>query len=255
MALIPGTTTEWEDIQVKLGNFAPREQELSRDEIEAQLIAAAEDVDVFAKTSLSTLERLCENDGAQDDELLELERIRNRRLEEMQSLRARPFGCVGAPLSRASFVTEVTEASRKSLVVTHLLSHRSAYCDEMKKLFDYLAKKYPEVKFCRGVASEVVGSAFPESNLPYVVVYSNGNCVDQLNRAKAEEVLSSIKKHRVKGLKADSEDESEPELTHSGVTRLVMNRVGKGYQEDEDLDDDREFSSVFLNKHVLRRRY
>ena len=72
MALVPGTTTDWEDIQVKLGNFAPRTKSASRNEIESTLIEAAEQVETIALQSTRTLERLCEHDGGNDDDLLEI---------------------------------------------------------------------------------------------------------------------------------------------------------------------------------------
>ena len=251
MALVPGTTTDWEDIQVKLGNFAPREKVPCRNEIEASLIEAAEQVETFALQSMRTLERLCEHDGGNDDELIEIERIRNRRLEEMKSKLVKPFGSIGAPISHASFTTEVTDASNHHLVVCHLMSHKSVYCAEMNKVFEHLARKYPSIKFCVGVANEVIVGDFPESNLPYVVVYSGGACVAQIPRATASSVITAVTQNKTKDDDSDSSS-SDREDDHRGLPGMVINRVSRNYR-DNDVDDDREFSSTFLNRHVLRR--
>jgi hypothetical protein len=253
MALVPGTTTDWDDIQVKLGNFAPREHVPSRNDVEASLVEAAEQVEAFAMQSMRTLERLCEHDGGNDEELLEFERIRNRRLEELKTRSSKPFGSVGPPVSHAAFTTEVTEASNHYLVVCHLMSHRSIYCSEMNKVIEHLAKKYPEIKFCTGVASEVIVGEFPESNLPYVVVYSGGACVAQIPRATTAAVVAAVNQHRSKGHDSDA-SQSESEEDHRGIPGMVINRVSRNYR-DNDVDDDREYSSTFLNRHVLRRTH
>jgi len=251
MALVPGTTTDWEDIQVKLGNFAPREKLPTRNEVESSLIEAAEQVETFALQSMRTLDRLCEHDGGNDDELIEIERIRNRRMEELKSRSPKPFGSIGASVTHASFTDDVTEASKHHLVVCHLMSHKSVYCAEMNKVIKHLAEKYADTKFCLGVASEVIVGDFPESNLPYVVVYSGGACVAQLPRATASAVISAVNKHRTRSDDSESSG-SERDEDRSGIPGMVINRVSRNHRED-DLNDDREYSSTFLNRHVLRR--
>ena len=129
------------------------------------------------------------------------------------------------------------------------MSHKSVHCTEMSKLIQHMAEKYPSVKFCQGVATEVITGEFPASNLPYVVIYSGGTCVEQLSRATASSVIKSVKKHMVKD--DDESDSSCDNDEEDGKFRI--NRVERNYREDVDVEDDREFSSNFLNRHILRR--
>ncbi len=242
MSLLPGGTTEWEDIQVRLGNFAPREAEPTRDEVEEQLLDAATQVDVLAKSSLRTLDRLIEHDGGDDDELRELERIRNARLEELVRKKSEIcFGRVFGGVNKQNFVDQVTKASEKSPVLCHMFAHRSVLCGEVTKVFEFLANRHKSIKFVSGVASEIVGAEFPESNLPFVVFYHHGACVQQIPRARPEDVARLVAESTAQ-TRPDSDSEHED---ISDLSRQVISRANA---------DDREYSSLFFNRHVLRRK-
>lgn len=230
---------------MRLGNFAPREQLPSRDEIEQQLLDAAEQVDVLAKSSLKTLDRLIENDGGDDEELRELERIRNARMEELLKKQSEiSFGRVITGVNKQNFVDEVTKASERTPVVCHMFAYRSVYCGEVTKVLEFLAPRHESIKFVSGVASEIVGADFPEENLPFVVIYQHGKCSQQISRARPEEVA------RLVASLVSTRPESSDDEEISDISRAVMSRAAF----NRDQDDDREYSSQFFNRHVLRRR-
>jgi hypothetical protein len=239
MSLLPGGTTEWEDIQVRLGNFAPRERSPTREETENQLLNAAEEVDVLAKSSIPTLDRLIEHDGGAEDDLRDIERIRNARLEELQRRQASlTFGRVFPDVNKQNFIHQVTNASQSVPVLCLMFSHRSAFCSEMLRIFDFLAAKYKSIKFVSGVASEILATDFPDSKLPYIVLYQHGQCTQQLARPRPEAVASLVASLQCHG----SDDEEISDLSREVLAKA-----------DREKDDDREYSSLFFNRHVLRR--
>jgi len=86
MALTPGGTTEWQDIHVKLGNFAERKEEESDDKKEQRRVAAAEN-------TVGIENYVSENHNADDENVLA--QLRQRRLEEMKAAsKTRHFGYI-----------------------------------------------------------------------------------------------------------------------------------------------------------------
>ena len=88
-----GVTTEWEDIQVKMGNWKPREYVPTNEDIAQANLEAVEEVDEFKGREKQFFEnKLQDNpDLEDDDEFLELYRL--KRLEELKQEKGRPsFG-------------------------------------------------------------------------------------------------------------------------------------------------------------------
>ena len=88
-----GVTTEWEDIQVKMGNWLPREHVPTSEEIAQGHLVAVEQIEEFKGRSAAVLERMAEEkpDLEDDDEFLEV--YQAKRLEEMKKNFERPrFG-------------------------------------------------------------------------------------------------------------------------------------------------------------------
>ena len=50
-----GVSTEWEDIQVKMGNYLPRDKEKTNDEVEKITIETLEKYDPLEKKTLNEL--------------------------------------------------------------------------------------------------------------------------------------------------------------------------------------------------------
>ena len=53
--MVTGVTTEWEDIQVKMGNWLPREKQITVEEVLEQNIEKAEAYDPLRSKKLDTL--------------------------------------------------------------------------------------------------------------------------------------------------------------------------------------------------------
>jgi len=175
MALCPGDTTEWDDIHRRMGNFAPREREVPQREVEKAMVEALEQVDVLDHCSLKELD--CLEDDVEEDVLA---KYRRKRLAEMKAAsQAAKFGDV-QQVTRCNFVATVTEASRNGQWVLVLLYVEANYaCHYMEGPWERAARRFPAVKFLRGVASEVIPE-FPDGSTPAVVVYRDAECQKQI---------------------------------------------------------------------------
>lgn len=191
-----GETTEWEDLQVKLGNFAPRPKPpkppafTPRDADADDPAAAARRDPSSAATkqwldgrTAQELERL-EDDLGDDDR--ELERYRQRRLAQLRAAAAAPrFGALDE-MPPAAFCAVVTEASRRHWVVCHLYREGHPGCGVMNLCLGELAVKYPRTHFVRSPAAGVLkskgsgggggGGGVPDEHLPTLLLYRDGAC-------------------------------------------------------------------------------
>jgi len=187
-----GETTEWEDIQVKLGNFAPRPKPpkpapFAPERDDPAAAARRDPSSAAARAWLDgrtapELERL-EDELPGDDRALE--RHRQRRLAQLRAAAAAPrFGALDE-LPPAAFVRGVTEASRLHWVVCHLYRDGHAGCAVMDLCLADIAAKYPRTHFVRSPAAGVLrqkegggggGAAPPDSHLPALLLYRHGAC-------------------------------------------------------------------------------
>lgn len=82
-------TTEWEDIQVKMGNWKPREMQPDNEDVFEAHLEYAEKFDGFATKKLETLEKMAEDDpDLEEDDYFK--KYRDQRLEELKKDAARP---------------------------------------------------------------------------------------------------------------------------------------------------------------------
>lgn len=190
-----GETTEWEDLQVKLGNFAPRpkppkpppfapcadDDPAAAARRDPSSAAAREWLD---SRTAQELERLADEGVADDDR--ELERHRQRRLAQLRAAAAAPrFGALDE-MPPPAFVLQVTEASRRHWVVCHLYRDGHPGCAVMDLCLMELAQKYPRTHFVRSPAAGVLkaksgssGAAAagpPDAHLPTLLLYRDGAC-------------------------------------------------------------------------------
>ena len=144
-------TTEWDDIQRRIGNLpaleAPPAEDSPFPELEQPVAAAA----------------------AHDDDD-ELARLRAMRLDELKQRSVTPrFGSV-APLAHADYVAEVCRAGKGVGVVVFLHKeghYQSAY---MLVLLEKLARKFGDLKFLRIASAECI-PGYPDRNLPTLFLY------------------------------------------------------------------------------------
>lgn len=79
-----GVTTEWEDIQVRMGNWLPREMGPTNEEIAEANLEAVEAVEEYKGLSKGKMDLMKEEkvDLEDDDEFME--EYRRKRLEQMK---------------------------------------------------------------------------------------------------------------------------------------------------------------------------
>lgn len=168
-----GISSEWEDIHVKLGNYLPREKEISVNEIEKIAIEAAEN---YNPLEYKNLEQLKELEDDEDDEILKI--YQQKRLEELKELAKKPrFGIV-AELRKQDYIAEVTNAPADVYVVLHLYQTYVESSNILSKIFDNLAGKHVFTKFMKIVATNCV-EKFKDEDVPGVIVYCNGKLIKQ----------------------------------------------------------------------------
>ncbi len=78
-----GVTTQWDDMQVKMGNWTPHELQPTNDEVFNAHVEQAELYDEFKNKKLETLDRMLEDDmDLEEDEYFK--EYRQKRLEELK---------------------------------------------------------------------------------------------------------------------------------------------------------------------------
>lgn len=184
MAMCPGDTTQWHDIQVKFGNFEPIHREpdetkAGRNELQKIAVDAAERFDPLENRTVGELDKL--EDDIEEDYLA---KYRKQRLAELKAAKSKAkFGTI-LPVVKKSFVREVTEGSANDqwvLVIMH-----QEWCAKSQLLlerFKEAAKKFPAVKFMHGKATEIVEN-YPDHSVPTVLIYKNQDCVRQVVGAR-----------------------------------------------------------------------
>mmetsp|Transcript_297 Transcript_297/g.718 ORF Transcript_297/g.718 Transcript_297/m.718 type:complete len:256 (+) Transcript_297:117-884(+) len=254
MAMCPGDTTEWDDIQRKFGNFAPKEREIPQRVLEQAVIDAVEQLDPLSHCGVKDLDEL-EDDVAEDT----LARYRRQRLAELKaSQRAARFGQV-LQVTRTTFVQEVTEASANKQWVLVLLYVDAIFeCQQLQGPWAEAAKRFPAVKFMRGVADEIVPD-FPDSSTPAVLVYRDTDCQEQLiglsewggGRCSADCVEWVLSRRNI----VETELEDDPRQAPSSSAgkpwaRPPPRRNDDRHSSDEDEDDrdDRCYTSTKLGR-------
>jgi len=260
MGMCPGDTTEWDDIQRKFGNLPPLQREIPQREQHQALVAAAEQIDALAHCDLKELDKL--EDDVEEDVLARYRRQRLAELKAKQS--AAKFGEV-LRVVRTNFVAEVSEGSKEGqwvLVMLYVDAHAS--CHRLEGPWAEAARRFPAVKFMRGVANEVVPD-FPDASTPAVLVYRDNDCHKQIigisewggDRCSAdcvEWVLSTL------GV-VETELEEDPRLKTAAPVweRAAPRQRGRGGADsDEESDDedgrhDRCYISSLIGRNMLGR--
>eukprot|EP00191_Tetraselmis_sp_GSL018_P005585 CAMPEP_0177604380 /NCGR_PEP_ID=MMETSP0419_2-20121207/16082_1 /TAXON_ID=582737 /ORGANISM="Tetraselmis sp., Strain GSL018" /LENGTH=244 /DNA_ID=CAMNT_0019098349 /DNA_START=87 /DNA_END=821 /DNA_ORIENTATION=- len=169
-----GETTEWDDLQVKLGNKEKPPPRWSPEKYRPQEEVVKDEkwLEQCDEDELSDLE-----DEFADDTFLE--EYRKKRLEELRNeKKALTFGAV-EQISAVDFVREVTNAGEGIWVVVHLFKDSVPECQVLGLCLEELAAKFPHTKFRRIISTECIPK-YPDSNLPTVLIYKDGQCLKSL---------------------------------------------------------------------------
>ncbi|CAJ1339047.1 unnamed protein product, partial [Effrenium voratum] len=97
---------------------------------------------------------------------------------ELKARAAAQFGEL-RQLCRASYVREVTDASAGGQWVLVLLYTDAIQCHPMMRPWAEAARRFPNIKFMKGVASEIIED-FPDHLTPTVIMYKDKECVKQV---------------------------------------------------------------------------
>ena len=162
------STTEWDDIQRRIGNLPPLvEQALA---VEAAAAATAPEQASRAGTSddgqraHDKAGAACDAGGDDDDDSSELARIRAERLDELRGLKPARFGSI-LEITRTDYVTEVNKAPEGVGVVVFLFKRRHYLSSYMLVLLEKLARKFGDVKF-----------GFNEVESPGLWIFKRSSC-------------------------------------------------------------------------------
>lgn len=170
---VEGASTQWDDIQRKLGNLPEKPPAFK-----PPPFTPASDQDSIPKDKSfidsKTEEELefLEDDLDLDDDRF-LQEYRKKRLTEMrEATKIVRFGSV-VPISGSDFVREVSQAGPDVWVVVLLFKDGYAECGVLMKCLEELAVKYPGTKFVKIVSTDCIPN-YPDHNLPTLLVYNNG---------------------------------------------------------------------------------
>lgn len=168
---VEGASTQWDDIQRKLGNLPPKAPVFKPDPF-----TPAEDEDSKPKDKNwidnKTEEELEDLEDDLDDDRF-LEEYRRKRLAEMkQIVKIAKFGSI-IPISGSDFIREVSQAPSDVWVVVLLYKDGYPECGVLMQCLEELATMYSATKFVKIISTDCIPN-YPDRNLPTLLVYNNG---------------------------------------------------------------------------------
>ncbi|XAR65928.1 hypothetical protein NMG60_11011942 [Bertholletia excelsa] len=171
---LEGASTQWDDIQRKLGNLPPKPPTFK-----PPSFTAAEDEDTKPRDKAwiddkteEELEDVEDDPGLDDDRFLQ--EYRKKRLAEMrEAAKIRRYGLV-IPISGSDFVREVSQAPEDVWVVVILYKDGYPECGVLLQCLEELATRYPATKFVKIISTDCIPN-YPDRNLPTLLVYNNGS--------------------------------------------------------------------------------
>ncbi|XP_054789752.1 uncharacterized protein LOC129295278 [Prosopis cineraria] len=168
---VEGSSTQWDDIQRKLGNLPPKPPAFK-----PPPFTPAPDEDSVPKDKAwiddKTEQELEELEDDLDDDRF-LEEYRKKRLTEMrEAAKVLRFGSI-IPISGSDFIREVSQAPSDVWVVVHLYKEGIPECGLLMQCLEELATRYPATKFVKIISTDCIPN-YPDRNLPTLLVYNSG---------------------------------------------------------------------------------
>ncbi|CDI97180.1 phosducin protein 3 [Echinococcus multilocularis] len=180
-----------------------------------------------------------------EEDMKFLELYRRKRLEEMrEAIRKAKFGSYGE-VTKCDWTRSVSNAGEGVNVVVHLAQKGNKACTVVDQHLQTLAARYPTVKFLRGEASLCVPN-FPDSNLPTIIVYCEGNVKAQYVGSRAlggypcsigdlEQRLAKV--GAISLAEMDETDDNTRVERSNGVTRIRASGTGRYRQASDSYSD------------------
>ncbi|XP_078434037.1 thioredoxin superfamily protein [Wolffia australiana] len=243
---VEGASTEWDDIQRRLGNLPPKPEPLKP----SAYSPAPIDVDKPTKTASwideKTEEELedLEDDRDLDDDRF-LEEYRKKRLGEIrEAARISKFGSV-VQITGSDFVREVSKASPDLWVVVLLYKDGMAECSMLLRCLDQLAQRYPATKFVKIISKDCIPN-YPDCNLPTILIYNSGAVKGTLvglhpyggGKCSPEAVALAFCQSDPVLNDGRTSGESSRKAVIDGVRRKFIESIVKQRENDEDDSSD-----------------
>ncbi|XP_073061025.1 uncharacterized protein [Primulina eburnea] len=234
---VEGASTQWDDIQRKLGNLPPKSPPFK-----PPAFAPAEDEDSKPKDKAWIDEKTEEEledleDDLEDDRFLQ--EYRKKRLFEMrESAKIVRFGSV-LPISGSDFVREVSQAPPEVWVVVMLFKDGYPECRLLLQCLEILATRYTATKFVKIISTECIPN-YPDCNLPTLLVYNNGAVkathvgVRSFGRRSTPESVALVLCQRDPVLNDGHGGEQSREAVLDEVRKKLVERVVRDHVDDVD---------------------
>ncbi|XP_053979582.1 viral IAP-associated factor homolog [Hylaeus volcanicus] len=175
----PNEDTQWNDILRSKGIIPEKEKEVTEDEILNIVENTVNEKTGRAPIDLEnkTLDELDELEDEEDEKVL-LE-YRHKRIAELKELANKSKYGEVKEISGKDYVQEVNNAGEDIWVVLHLYKHGVPLCTLINQHLASLARKFPTTKFLKSISVTCIPN-WPDSNLPTIFIYHNGNMVQQI---------------------------------------------------------------------------
>ncbi|KAL7609123.1 uncharacterized protein LOC111893525 [Lactuca sativa] len=235
---VEGASTQWDDIQRKLGNLPPKPPAFKPDPF-----TPAEDEDSKPKDKNwidnKTEEELEDLEDDLDDDRF-LEEYRRKRLAEMkQIVKVAKFGSI-IPISGSDFIREVSQAPSDVWVVVLLYKDGYPECGVLMQCLEELATMYSATKFVKIISTDCIPN-YPDRNLPTLLVYNNSAVkanyvgLHTFGRRCTPEGVAMILCQSDPVLNdGQSEGEASRDAVLEGVRRRFIEKVVTQHENDDD---------------------
>ena len=178
------------------------------------------------------------------DDTTSLEKIREKRIQEMKEARLKArFGEV-YEIVKPDYVREVTECSNTGCwVICCLYEDHIPGCTLMLEAMDANAKKFKDIKFVK-IKSQQAVENMPESKLPALFLYRDGkNSIQEFTLANFGGMTmkpAHLEWYLAKLGLVKTELESNPIHTYiqKKVKKVMKSTEIKGLDSDDELDED-----------------
>lgn len=176
-------TTEWHDIQVKMGNFVPIELPKTGEEVHQENMEIMEGYEEKKHHSDEDSDPDFRDDS--DGESEALKQYREQRLQELKDIAQKPKYGWMKQITKQDYVQEVNEAPKDVIVVLVLYQDYLEYSLKLVEYLEILAKKHVFVKFLKSVATKTIPD-FNDAHCPGILIYKDGEVIHQLIPALPE---------------------------------------------------------------------
>lgn len=177
----PNEDTEWNDILRRKGIIPAKkkEQEVTEDQIVNLLENTIDEKTGRVSNNLEekTLDELDELEDEEDERILE--EYRQKRIAEMKELANKSKYGEVREISAEDYVQEINKAEEDVWVILHLYKSGIPLCTLINQYLASLARKFPTTKFLKSISTTCIPN-WPDSNLPTIFIYQNGNMVKQI---------------------------------------------------------------------------